>query len=194
MRSRFATATLVTLLAALPAAATEVRVELEPTATTVSFELGATLHTVHGTATLERGTFTFDTSSGAASGEAVVAAASADTDNNKRDKKMHGEVLRSAEHPRIVLRAQHLEGELTRTGTSEVVLVGELELLETAHPIRVPMTVAIEGDTATVEATFTLPYVEWGLEDPSTFVLRVAKEVPVTVRAERVAVTVAPTS
>jgi len=35
-----------------------------------------------------------------------------------------------------------------------------------------------------VEARFRVPYVEWGMRDVSSFVLRVAKDVEVSVRAE----------
>jgi polyisoprenoid-binding protein YceI len=167
-----------------PATADMIQVELVPEETSIEFTLKATLHTVHGTAALESATFVFDTETGAASGEAVVAAASANTGNDKRDRKMHGKVLLSSMHPRIAIRAERFEGDLDLAGTSAVTLVGEMALLGATHPIRVPMTVAITDDTATVEATFSVPYVEWGLKDPSTFVLRVAKEVPVTVRVE----------
>ncbi|HSL18233.1 MAG TPA: YceI family protein [Methylomirabilota bacterium] len=180
------------LWVALSAAAERIRVELRPDATTIGFELSATMHTVHGTADLEGGTFTVDTATGAASGEAVVAAASVDTGNKKRDKKMHGEVLLSERHPRIVLRAERLEGELAPAGTSEVTVVGTLELLGQAYPIEIPITVAIDGDRATVDASFLVPYVAWGLTDPSTFLLRVSKEVPVTVTAQNVSVTPIP--
>ena len=50
------------------------------------------------------------------------------------------------------------------------------------------MTVAVDGSTASIEASFTVPYVAWGVDDPSTFILRVGKEVPVTVKAENVSV------
>ena len=71
----------------------------------------------------------------------------------------------------------------------EITLAATMNLLGADHPILVPMTVIIDGETASMEAAFTVPYVEWGMKDPSTFVLRVGKEVPVTVRAEKVTVT-----
>lgn len=179
------------LAAAASARAETVRIEL-PADTSIGFELKATMHTVHGTAELEHGTFTFDTSTGEADGDAVVTAASADTDNDKRDKKMHNKVLRSDDYPEITLHADRIEGQLARTGTSELTLVGSMELLGAEHPVTVPMTVTMDGDRASVEAELTVPYVEWGLEDPSTFILRVAKEVPVTIRADNVSVTTIP--
>ncbi len=189
MRRIVTAALLGAVAAALPAAAAEIQVHLPPDSTTIEFSLKATMHTVHGTAALDHADFTIDTVTGAASGEAVVVSGSADTDNPKRDKKMHGSVLLSTEHPRIVLRAESIEGDLALEGASEVVLVGTMELIGASHPIRVPMTVTIDGESATVDAAFTVPFVDWGLEDPSTFVLRVGKEVPVTIHAENVAVT-----
>ena len=188
MHRKITAALLAAVAAVLPAAATEIQVHLPPESTTIEFSLKATMHTVHGTASLDHADFTFDTVSGAASGEAVVVSGSADTDSPKRDKKMHDSVLLSADHPVIVLRAESIEGSLELDGTSEVVLVGTLELIGAEHPVRVPMTVTIDGGTASVDATFTVPYVEWGLKDPSTFVLRVGKEVPVTIKAENVRV------
>jgi len=59
--------------------------------------------------------------------------------------------------------------------------VGELELLGTPHDVSIPISLELDGAVFSGSASFTVPYVEWGLEDPSTFVLRVAKEVSVTV-------------
>jgi len=83
-----------------------------------------------------------------------------------------------------VLRAQRLEGELARHGTSDVTLYGEIEILGKSHEIAIPFQIQIEGERFTAKIEFEIPYVEWGLEDPSTFVLRVAKVVEVSVKAE----------
>jgi len=176
------------MAAALFASGAQIQVHLPPESTTIAFTLKATMHTVHGTAVLEQADFNIDTETGAASGEAVVTAASADTQNKKRDKKMHAKVLVSAEHPLIVIRAERIEGPLVLEGASEITLVGTMEILGAEHPVRIPITVTIDGNTASVEATFQVPYVEWGLKDPSTFVLRVGKEVPVTVKAENITI------
>jgi len=97
---------------------------------------------------------------------------------------MHAKVLLTADNPRIVLRARRLEGDLALEGTSEVTLHGKMEILGHSHEISIPLRIQINGGRFTAHGQFDIPYVEWGLKDPSTFILRVAKEVQVEVTAE----------
>jgi polyisoprenoid-binding protein YceI len=166
------------------AAAAEWRVTLDPAATTIGFSLGATLHTVDGRVSLSSGSLRLDPETGAIAGEIVVEAASADTGNDSRDEDMHAKVLRSRAHPTIVLRPERIEGKIAPHGTSTAVLTGQIELVGQSHGISFPIELMIEGATLSASGTFTVPYVEWGLEDPSKFLLRVAKEVHVIVKAE----------
>jgi len=164
--------------------AAEWRVDLDPGRTQVTFTLKATLHTVDGTAQLASGSLVIDPETGAVVGEIVIDAASADTGNNGRDRKMHGKVLHSKDHPRIVFRPNHVNGTLTAGSNTGVTLVGDFELLGKPHQISVPLDIRIDGSHFEAVVEFSVPYVEWGLEDPSTFVLRVAKEVQVQVITE----------
>ena len=41
------------------------------------------------------------------------------------------------------------------------------------------MLVHIEGSALNAKGKFTVPYVKWGLKDPSIFILKVAKEVQI---------------
>ena len=68
-------------------------------------------------------------------------------------------------------------------GGSEVKLVGTMSLHGGDHPLTLPVSVTVAGATLTAELRFEVPYVAWGLEDPSILVIRVAKTVAVTVRA-----------
>jgi len=172
------------LALAPPLAAGELQIDLDPALTSITFRLQATLHSVHGSAATATGSIRLSTESGAMVGEVTVDGTTAETGNKKRDKKMHAKVLRTADHPQIVLRAQRLEGELAQHGTSDVTLHGEMEILGQSHEISVPIRIEIGGGRFTATTEFQVPYVEWGLEDPSTFVLRVAKVVEVTVKAE----------
>ena len=172
------------LTAASVGLAAETTIELDPQSTSITFVLKATLHSVHGTADATSGSLTLDTESGAMSGEVVVDAVSANTGNNKRDKKMHAKVLRSAQHSRIVLRPHRLDGDLPTAGASDVTLHGDMVVLGQPHEVQIPLHIEIVDGRFTAAADFEVPYVEWGLEDPSTFVLRVAKLVEVKVAAK----------
>ena len=46
-------------------------------------------------------------------------------------------------------------------------------------PAVLPAAVLVEGDRIRATGRLTVPYLEWGLQDPSFFLLRVAKEVRV---------------
>ena len=165
------------------APAAEWQIDLDPSKTEISFTLKATMHTVHGIAALTSGGFQIDPESGAMTGQATVDAATANTGNTKRDKKMHGKVLRSSDYPKIVLRTHRFEGALRIEGTSDVTLYGEIEIVGHPHQIVLPLQVEIDEGQFTAESEFELPYVAWGLDDPSTFVLRVAKLVVVKITA-----------
>ncbi len=171
------------VLACAAADAAERVVVLDPAATTIGFTLGATLHTVHGTVALDRGELRLDPETHALSGEIVMDTISADTGNDSRDKKMHREVLRSGEHPTATLRVDGFEGDLAPSGASRITVRGELVLLGQAHPVAIPADVTLDGDRVKVSGSFEIPYVAWGLEDPSSFILRVDKTVQVEVEA-----------
>ncbi len=168
-------------LLAAPAFAAERLLTLDPENTRVSFTLGATGHDVEGLFHLRAGSIRFDPQAGTASGEVAIDAGRAETGNKRRDKAMHRKVLESADHPLIVFTPRQLRGELAESGASQLELVGSVALLGVEHPLTLPTRLEVDGDTVTAEATFSVPYVEWGLHDPSMFILKVAKEVEVTV-------------
>ncbi len=168
-----------------PQAAAERRIVFDPEASRIEFTLGATLHTVRGSARLAAGAITLDlagaATGGRLAGEIVVDARSAETGNRKRDRDMHEKVLESEEHPRIVFRPESFEGALAAAGASRVTVRGRLEIHGAEHALAVPADVSVEGDRIGVSATFEVPYVEWGMRDPSKLFLRVAKSVEVAV-------------
>jgi len=175
---------LALLALAAPLTAGELQIELDPELTSISFRLQATLHSVHGSAALAAGSLHLNTESGAMAGAVTIDATTAETGNKKRDKKMHAKVLLTADHPEIVLRARSLEGELAQQGASDVTLHGEIEILGQSHQITIPSHVEIDSGRFSATFEFEVPYVEWDLSDPSTFVLRVGKVVEVKVAAE----------
>jgi polyisoprenoid-binding protein YceI len=166
---------------AVPAAAEEQTLTLDPAATTIAFTLGATLHSIEGTVRLASGAIRFDPVTGAASGEIDVDARSATTGLGSRDENMHGEVLESEKYPRIAFRAERLRVVHRDAAGAVIELVGQLDLHGRPRPYTLPAKLAFDGDRVAIEAKFRVPYVDWGMQDYSTFILRVDRFVDVRV-------------
>jgi polyisoprenoid-binding protein YceI len=156
---------------------------LDPAASKVSFTLDATGHSVEGTMAVKSGRVAFDSETGAASGEITLDLRSARTGNESRDETMHQKVLESAKYPVAVFRAERREGAVAPSGTSQVTLDGTLSFHGAEHKVKLPAKVDVQNGRLTADTRFTIPYVEWGLHDPSIMILRVAKVVSVEVHA-----------
>jgi len=117
MHSRSVPATLASLalLCAGIASSQEIALHLDPAKTTVQFTLGGTLHSVHGSFKLKRGTIRFDPASGKIGGEAVVDATSGESGSEGRDRRMHADILESARYPEIVFTPDRVEGATGRS-------------------------------------------------------------------------------
>lgn len=165
------------------AGAAESKLHLAPETTEVRWTLGDVLHTVHGTFKLRRGEIVFDAESGKASGEVVVDAASGESGSGARDGRMHKNVLESAKYPDISFTPDRIEGKVDLAAVSNVKLHGTFHIHGAAHEISVPVKVTASGERLDVELQFAVPYVEWGMKDPSTFILKVNKSVEIDVHA-----------
>src|SRR5215469_13746614 len=51
------------------------------------------------------------------------------------------------------------------------------------HPVNLSVPIEIHGDVLTAQLEFQIPYVARGMKNPSTFVLRLSKEVDLEVAA-----------
>lgn len=171
------------LLLAGAAAAQETEFKIDAAQSRVDFTLGDVLHTVHGTFQLKNSAIDFDPQNGSASGALVVDATSGDSGSKGRDKKMHKEILESAKYPEIRFTVQKIVGTLPANGTSQVQLAGIMNLHGTDHPMTVTAPVTVADGRVSAEVHFEVPYVQWGLKNPSTFLLRVSDKVEIVVHA-----------
>lgn len=153
-------------------ASTGVTFTLEPSESTLRWTLGSTLHTVHGTFALKRGEVSFDPSSGSATGEIVADAASGASGNESRDKKMHREILESGRYSDIVFRPSRVEGKVSAGGTSSLQLQGVFVLHGAQHEMTVPIQTELSGNHWKGSAKFSIPYIQWGLKSPNSFLLK----------------------
>lgn len=150
----------------------EITLNLDATKSKLSWTLGSTLHTVHGTFNLKSGSMRFDAVTGAASGEFVAYATSGESGNDGRDKKMHKEILESDRYPDIIFRPSKIQGTVNLQGGCNVQLRGTFLLHGSEHEIIVPVQAQLNVDTWKGTAKFSIPYVAWGIKSPNTFLLK----------------------
>lgn len=167
----------------VPVQAQSIKLNLDPARTQITFTLGATFHSVEGSFKLKSGAIRFNPATGEARGDVVVDATSGESGNNSRDRKMHKSVLESQNYPEIVFVPERVQGPVSLSGDSHVQIRGLVKLHGSQHEITIPADIQITGAQLTANLHFAIPYVAWGLKDPSTFVLRVEKKVDIAIRA-----------
>jgi polyisoprenoid-binding protein YceI len=160
-----------------------ITVQLEPATTHISFTLGDVLHTVHGTFQLKSGTVHFNPATGAASGLVVVDTTSGDTGSKGRDKKMHKEILESAKYPEATFTPDKVSGHFDPAGSSRLQVSGIFRLHGADHPVTLTFPIQVNGNSVAMSTHMVVPYVRWGLKNPSTFILRVSDKLDLDINA-----------
>jgi polyisoprenoid-binding protein YceI len=174
---------LATLVLVPASRAQEIVVRLDPAQTKIEFSLNGNFHTVHGNFALKSGTIRFDPPSGKISGTIVADATSGDSGNDGRDKKMHREILESAKFPEIVFMPAQFTGKVASEGPSKVEVSGQFRLHGQDHDVTLPVDVQTDGKNLQITTHIDIPYVQWGLKNPSNFLLRVSDKVAVEIHA-----------
>jgi polyisoprenoid-binding protein YceI len=157
---------------------------IDPAKSAVHFTLGAVLHTVHGTFRIKNGTLRFDPGSGKMSGQIAVDVRSGNTGEATRDRQMHANVLESDRFPDAVFLPDRVNGRVASSGEFEVEVHGAMRVHGGDHEMTIPVRVRIQDGLVTARAKFAVPYVAWGMKDPSNVLLRVDKSVNVEVTLE----------
>jgi polyisoprenoid-binding protein YceI len=161
------------------AATSEIVLILDPAQSRVHWTVGSTLHTVHGTFALKSGSLHFDPETGRAGGEIVVLAASGESGNHSRDVRMHKEILETAKYSDVVFQPTQVEGKVGQSGASDVKLHGIFSIHGTEHDLTALVQADLTGDRWKGTSKFEVPYVKWGIKDPSNFLLKVKPVVDV---------------
>jgi polyisoprenoid-binding protein YceI len=165
------------LLVSSAALAQHEKFTADPAKSTVSFTLGANDGDKHGTFHAQGASIEFDPKAHTIAGSVIVNAASGDSGSPSRDKKMNKEVLDAPHFADVTFAPKSYTGDLNVTGLSKIEVTGTFTLHGTPHEITVPVEVYIEGANCNVKTKFPVPYVAWGLKDPSVMFMKVAKEV-----------------
>ncbi len=155
--------------------------ELDPAKTVITYSLDGWPHHTDGTFKLKHGLIGLDPATGKMDGVITVAAASGDSDHSIRDDRMKSSVLEVAQFPEISFAPRQVVSHGTIAKEFPVKVEGLMLLHGVQHGLTVDATVSREGNNVTIHCDFTIPYVAWGLEDPSIMMFKVAKEVAIDV-------------
>jgi polyisoprenoid-binding protein YceI len=94
---------------------------------------------------------------------------------------MHAAILESAKYPEIAFRPDRVDGNVAPQGKSVAQLHGVFAIHGAEHEILLPITVDAAAGQYTVDGIFEVPYVSWGMKNPSTLLLRVNDKVEIAI-------------
>ncbi len=162
-------------------------VHLDPASTEIKWVLKGNTHTTHGTFKLKGGMVSFDPATGAAEGELLVDLATGESGDPKRDANMQKQVLESDKYPSAFFhptKITGMAGPLKPGSTETVAAQGTFNIHGADHPLTLTMQIKLTGRELTAKTHFVVPYVAWGMKDPSKLLLRVSKTVDVNIIAK----------
>jgi hypothetical protein len=85
---------------------------------------------------------------------------------------MHGEILESGRYGEVIFRPNRIDGKVLAQGASSVQLHGTFLLHGAEHELTVPVEAELSGHRWKGSAKFSVPYIQWGLKSPNTFLLK----------------------
>lgn len=140
---------------------------VNPDASEVRIKLNTTHEVVHGTFHIQSGSIEFDRNGPKMSGSVVVLAGSGKTGNDSRDKKMNKDILEVDQYTSVSFAPKTYTGTIAPSGDSTIQVNGVFTLLGNPHDLTISMQIHMDGSKATTTAQFVVPYVQWGLRNPS---------------------------
>jgi hypothetical protein len=152
---------------------------VNPDASEVKMKLNTTHEVVNGTFHIQSGSIEFDRGAAKISGSVVVLAGSGRTGNDSRDKKMNKDILKVDQYTSVSFAPKTYTGTIAPWGDSTILVSGVFTLLGTAHDLTIPMQIHMDGSKATARAHFIIPYVQWGLKNPSFMFWKAENEVAI---------------
>jgi Uncharacterized conserved protein len=185
LRSSLAAGVMVLLAvsASAQSSPSKMMLHLDPATTKIDWTLKSILHTVHGTFQLKSGLIMFDEDTGTADGEVIIETGSAESGNEARDDRMKKDVLESTKYPEAIFHPEKVTGVVHDGQTQTVTVEGTFTIHGADHPLFLQVRTSLSGDKLNATTNFVVPYVAWGMKDPSTLMLRVGKDVQVKVDA-----------
>jgi polyisoprenoid-binding protein YceI len=154
---------------------------LDPANTQINFTLKGFPHNTEGSFKLKSGEIRIAPETGGSAGAIVVDAASGQTGIGMRDNQMRESILEVQRYPEISFKPRRAAGHPVLQGDFTVEVSGIMSLHGDPHEMTLAVAVHRSKDDFTAAAHFAIPYVRWGLKNPSVLFLTVADEVVVDV-------------
>ena len=140
-------------------------------------KLNTTHEVVNGTFHVQSGSITFDRTASHISGIVIVVAGSGKAGIDSRDKKMNKVILKVDQFATVSFAPKTYNGMIAASGDSTIQVSGVFTLLGTAHDLSIPMQIHLDGSKATAKGQFNVPYVQWGLKNPSFMIWKADNDV-----------------
>jgi polyisoprenoid-binding protein YceI len=150
---------------------------VNPDASEVRMTLKTTHELVNGTFHIQSGSIEFDRSNPKMSGSVTVLAGSGKTGNDSRDKKMNKDILKVEQYTTVSFAPKTYTGTIAPSGDSIIQVSGVFTLLGNPHDLTIPMQLHRDGSKTTARAQFVIPYVQWGLKNPSFLIWKADNDV-----------------
>jgi len=96
---------------------------------------------------------------------------------------MHREILESGKYPEIIFTPSQMKGTFDPKGPSKLEVSGQFSLHGQDHDVTVPIEIQPSGRQLQMATHITIPYINWGLKNPSTFILRASEKVEIDIHA-----------
>jgi hypothetical protein len=140
---------------------------VNPDVSEVKMTLNTTHEVVTGTFHVQSGSIEFDQSNSKMSGSVTVLAGTGKTGNDSRDKKMNKDILKVNQYTTVSFSPKAYTGTVAPSGDSSIQVSGVFTLLGNPHDLTIPMQIHMDRSKTTARAHFIVPYVQWGLKNPS---------------------------
>ena len=83
----------------------------------------------------------------------------------------------------ITFLPDRVDGRVQAQGKSTIQVHGMFGIHGATHELTIPVQIEMAPDHWSARAHFVVPYVQWGMKNPSTFILRVSQSVDIDVQA-----------
>lgn len=80
---------------------------------------------------------------------------------------MDKEILKVNQYAWITFAPRTYSGTIAPSGDSSIQVSGTFTLLGSTHDLTIPVQIHIDGSMTTARSQFVIPYVQWGVKNPS---------------------------